>query len=57
MDREDLVKRMRGMYGKAAAARKEGKLETARQFRRGARRLQRMLKRMPKPAQEAGGEG
>ncbi len=44
MDTEAVTTKMRQLYEKATAARKEGKGDIAKSFRAGARRLQRQIK-------------
>ena len=48
-DREALTKKAQGLKGKAKKARAEGKRGAAKAFKKGARKLARALKKMPKP--------
>ncbi len=50
IDRDALVKKAQGLKGKAKKARADKKKAVAKAFRKGARRLSRKLKGIPKPA-------
>lgn len=60
MDYATAQSKMKSLKAKAKSARKEGKREAAQSFAAGARRLQRKLRSIPKPAEpaaEEAGEG
>jgi len=56
MDRDTTQKKMKAMYKKATEARKAGKAVVARSFMKGARRLERELRTMPKPVKAPEGD-
>ena len=53
-ERDALVKQAQLLKGKSKKARGEGKRDQAKAFRKGAQRLARKLKTMPKPAAAKG---